>query len=226
MTTIPRLRAMALAAAVLAGAACGSESSLSPTGASSIDSRRGATINGRVTSSSRAASEMVAGAMATTSVTVTVVGTNISTVVDGDGQFTLTGVPPGDVTLRFTSGATSATITLPAVAATDRITVRVSLNGNSARIESIVRRNDDDDDEDDDEDDDDEDDDNEVEGRVSNLTGTCPALTFVVRGVTVTTNSATRFRDPCTRIANGIRVEAEGRRQNGTLIATEVEIDD
>ncbi|MGH9220190.1 MAG: DUF5666 domain-containing protein [Vicinamibacterales bacterium] len=157
---------------------------------------------------------------------MTVVGTDISTVVSGDGEFTLTRVPPGDVQLRFAGSGVSATVMLAGVSATDRITVTISLNGNNARLESERRQRDDDDEDDDDEDDDDDVD--ELEGSVSNLSGTCPALTFSVRATTVRTNGVTRFTDgPCSRIANGVRLEVEGRRQpDGAILATEVEFDD
>jgi hypothetical protein len=37
-----------------------------------------------------------------------------------------------------------------------------------------------------------------IEGRVSNLTGACPAITFTVDGRQVATDSSTRFTDrPC-----------------------------
>jgi hypothetical protein len=153
--------------------------------------------------------------MATNRVTVTVAGTDISTVVDGNGEFTLTGVPPGDVQLRFAGSGVSATIMLTGVSATDRITVTISLNGNGARLESERREREDEDD-----------DANELEGRVSNVSGTCPALSFTVSATTVRTNGVTRFKDgPCVQIANGVRVEVEGSRQpDGSILATEVEL--
>lgn len=54
------------------------------------------------------------------------------------------------------------------------------------------------------------------------------SLTFTVPRTTVKTNSATVFEHGlCTRIANGTRVEVEGRRQaDGTIVAAEVEIED
>lgn len=214
-----RLIAGVLLAAGLA-AACSSDSS--PTSPTGSGRSRGAVITGRVTGmSSRAASSDTATTMATSRVTVTVVGTDISTVVDGGGEFTLTGVPPGDVQLRFVGQGVSATVTLTGVSATDRITVTIALNGNAARLESERRQRDDDDD-------DEDDGDVERQGAVSNLSGLCPALTFTVQGTTVRTNSMTRFSGgPCTRIANGIRVEVEGPREfDGSIFATEVEIDD
>ena len=203
--------------------ACGSTGSSSPTAPSATGTSRGAVISGRVTGASIGTTPTgVSSTMATTRVTVTIVGTNISTVTDGNGQFTLTGVPPGDVRLKFSGSGTDATITLTGVSATDRITIIISLNGSGARVESEDR------DRDDEDDDSDDDNDNEVKGIVSNLGGSCPALTFAVQGTTVQTNSATKFKDgPCSRLANGRRVEAEGRRQtNGTILATEVELDD
>jgi Domain of unknown function (DUF5666) len=207
---------------VLAAAVgCGSEGSLTPTAPSATRTSRGAVIMGRVTGASTPAMAPAGEitTMATTTVTVTVVGTNISTVVDGTGQFTLTGVPPGDVRLKFSGSGVDATIMLTGVSATDRITITVSLNGGRARVESEERHDDDDEDEDDE-----DDDDNELEGAVSNLSGTCPTLTFTVQRTTVKTNGTTKFERPCSRIANGTRVEVEGRRQaDGSILATEVD---
>lgn len=218
MTRISNLCVVALMAILTATAVgCGSDASFSPTAPSAIGASRGAMIMGRVTGVSTAVTAPSAfSTMAETRVTVTIVGTNISTVVDGNGQFTLTGVPPGDVRLKFSGSGIDATITLTGVSATDRITITVSLNGNAARVESEDRDDDDDEEED------------ELEGTVSNLSGSCPTLTFTVQRTTVKTNSATVFEHgSCTRIVNGTRVEVEGRRQaDGTIVATEVEIED
>jgi Domain of unknown function (DUF5666) len=97
------------------------------------------------------------------------------------------------------------------------IIITVSLNGNAARVESEQQEHDDNDEHA-----------NEVKGVVSNLSGSCVTLTFTVQSTTVKTNGATKFEDgPCTRIANGTRVEVEGTRQaDGTILATEVELND
>ena len=156
---------------------------------------------------------MVVSTLASTTVTVTIVGTDITSAVDGKGDFQLTGVPPGDVTLKFTNDKGSAIITLQGVAVGDRIHIVVTLNGSSAKVESEDR-------------DDDDEDDNEVKGVVSDRIGTCPAITFTVNGVRVTTSMATKFEDPCTQITNGKRVEVDGTRQpDGSLAATKVEFD-
>jgi hypothetical protein len=68
----------------------------------------------------------------------------------------------------------------------------------------------------------------ELEGRVESLAGTCPAVTFRVRGVTVFTTEDTRFSDGrCQDLRNGESVDVKGRRQaDGRVYALEVEIDD
>ena len=203
-----RFRLLPAILCVIACAACGeSSASLSPTGPTrSNGARNGAVISGRVSGVGLSPSTIDATTASSTSTTlrVTIMGTNISTMVDGTGQFTLNGVPPGTVTITFTGDRVSASITLNNVAVGDEIRIDVRLNGNSARVESENRgRRDDDEDDDDDEA-------NEVEGVVSGLTGTCPALAFAVGTRVVITNSATRFDDPCSSIRNGVRIEARG----------------
>lgn len=67
---------------------------------------------------------------------------------------------------------------------------------------------------------------NEVEGRISGLTGTCPSLTFTIGTTTVTTSGSTAFSGVvCTALANGAKVEVEGTLTGTTLAATTVELD-
>lgn len=68
----------------------------------------------------------------------------------------------------------------------------------------------------------------ELKGTVSGLTGTCPAITFVVLGSTVITSPTTDFHEGrCAGIANGDQVEVRGTRQsNGTILADRVDDDD
>lgn len=67
----------------------------------------------------------------------------------------------------------------------------------------------------------------EIEGVVSERTGTCPAITFSVAGVRIATGAETRFEDgTCADIAQGRKVEVDGVRQkDGGLKATEIELD-
>lgn len=214
----PRLSVVIAIGACVTAVACGSTSPTAPGSSSRFFGLGGAVITGHVNGIPVAATSQSTGveALASTTATVTIVGTDITTAIDGQGNFQLTGVPPGDVTLKFTSNGASATITLQGVGVGDRIHIVVTLNGNSARLDDEHR----------DDDDGDDDDDNEIEGLVAGLMGVCPAITFTVNGVTVTTSMVTRFEAPCSQITNGRRVEVDGMRQpNGSIAATEVEFD-
>jgi hypothetical protein len=65
----------------------------------------------------------------------------------------------------------------------------------------------------------------ELNGRVSNLAGACPALTFVVEGVPVVTTSQTTFKKvSCDRLESNDRVRVRGLRiGDGPVDAREVE---
>jgi hypothetical protein len=75
-----------------------------------------------------------------------------------------------------------------------------------------------------DDDDDDDGDGVRIRGVVSALSGSCPALRFVVQGATVTTSSRTDFRrGNCSHVANGVEVQVEGTRQgDGQITARSV----
>ena len=66
----------------------------------------------------------------------------------------------------------------------------------------------------------------ELDGPLSGLTGTCPAMQFTVQGRVVTTSSQTNFRGGgCNHLVNGLRVEVEGDQQaNGTVAARDVRL--
>lgn len=65
----------------------------------------------------------------------------------------------------------------------------------------------------------------EIEGALSGLSGTCPAVRFGVNGFQIVTSGATEFKNGgCSALKNGDKVKVEGVRQaNGTVLATEVE---
>jgi len=69
----------------------------------------------------------------------------------------------------------------------------------------------------------------EVEGKISELSGTgsCPSLTFKVGTTTVTTSASTTFSGvTCAALANGTEVEVEGTKQaNGSIAAASVKLD-
>jgi hypothetical protein len=66
-----------------------------------------------------------------------------------------------------------------------------------------------------------------LEGKLSDLSGKCPALTFLVDGQSVRTNGQTRFTGgDCDKVKKNSRVEITGERQSdGVVLATRVAIE-
>jgi hypothetical protein len=209
------LFAIGIVTAAVGGACGNSEMSLSPTAPSSVGTSAGAVISGRVSGVTAAATSMgTLSVMESQALTVSVVGTNISTTINGTGQFTLSGVPAGTVQLKFSGSGVDATVTLSGVTATDRIDITVNVTGGNARVESERRGNGNGNGR------------TELNGPVASLNGGgCPAVSFMVQGTRVTTNSATVFDDiTCATLANGVQVEVEGQRQaDGSVLASRVE---
>jgi hypothetical protein len=219
--------------AILA-AACSQAGSSSPTSPSVTRgggaSSTGATITGTVNgiALSTLSSSDVATALASLPVTVTVVGTSISTTVDRNGRFQLTNVPTGDVQLNFKGTGLDATLMVKGVQTGDQINITLRLTDNSIRIEADRRqpradRDDEDSDRDSDRDSDGRNGTGDFRGAVSNLTGTCPSITFNLSGMTgvaFKTGTATRFDSACASIQNNLTVEVRGQRQG-----TEVQVD-
>lgn len=233
MTDMIRRRSSVILAAIAAAAVAGACS-----GSVSGPSGGGAQISGRVTNvaavgSRSSGSSLTALTTGTPTVAsngsstlkVTITGTNIQSEVDGSGRFELNGVPPGAVEIVFSGDGVSATMRITGIEEGDRIEIEVRLEGNRVMVDSERRDHDDDDDEDEDDDENEEENDEfETGGTVSGLTGTCPALTFTLADRTVMTSRGTQFKDECSRIQNGSRVEVEGRLNGTTITATEVEL--
>jgi Domain of unknown function (DUF5666) len=215
---------MVMAAAL--GSACSqsgtptSPSSLSSTSTASpsapaAPSATGATIIGQVSGTSSTSSASTAmRPQGSAGLTVTVAGTNISTTVDGSGNFTLSGVPPGDVTLQFTGSGTNATITLSGLTAGQTIQITVTINGSQASFDegghgqnSSV----------------------ELEGLIQSID--VAGSTLVVDGVTVSVSSATTITHGSTtltlsQLQVGQRVHVRGTNQNGTVAASTIMLQD
>ena len=218
-----------VAVAAMMTVACGGASSISPTAPTSAAGASGtAVITGQVSgvTSVTAAASTQQSLNAAKPVTVTVVGTGISTGVDGAGRFTLTGVPAGDVQLKIEGNGANAVVTISGVSPSDRIEISVSVSGSSAHVDSEHRGNDGANHDADDDGPNHDTTEAEANGVVAALTGKCPALTFTLGTTTVKTSPSTRFADSsCSLIANGKRVEAKGPRQaDGSIAATKVEV--
>ena len=193
--------------------ACGGRGG-SPTAPSGTNANgAGAMITGSVQGAAGAMTAAGSGA-ALTGVTVTVVGTNISTAVDAGGRFTLTNVPVGTVQLQLTGGGANATVTISTVEASQTIDVVVAVSGSSASVESEVRSGTGE---------------AQLEGRIESLPPTMPSLTFKAAGRTVRTDGSTRFVEGGTTrafadLGIGMRIHAKGSLTGDSFTATEVRL--
>jgi hypothetical protein len=144
------LRLLAIVFCVIAFAACDDNDNFAsshPTGPTftnrlsgppSINSlSTGAVITGRISGSDLSQIDQSGGV---TAPRVGIAPPGISTVVGRDGNFTLSGVPPGTVTLIFTDNGVSAGILLTNVGVNQLIVLDVRVNGGVATIESEHRR--------------------------------------------------------------------------------------
>jgi hypothetical protein len=193
-------------------AAC-SSSSTSPSGS-------GATINGSIATGLTAqrvtSGPSPAAFPSSDSLKVTVVGSTMSTSVDGNGHFTLSHVPSGDVVLRFDGTGTSATVTVSSVQDGQTVTIVVSVRGNTAELDSDDRQGD-------------TNGQQQLEGRIDSMPPVSAANTFVIDGTIVETNGSTTFVNGSTTaafadLAVGVRVHVSGTADGAKLLATRIEI--
>lgn len=131
--------ATVVAFALLFVTACGKSSSpLGPSGASSTGSP-GASITGTVTGTASGSAAGYTKLDNTSGISVTIAGTNLTVAVDSNGKFVFTGVPAGTVQLIFTAGGVTSTITLEGVQATDTISIKVTIKGTAAALDTEER---------------------------------------------------------------------------------------
>jgi len=198
-------------------AACGGEGTLSSPIAPS--SSAGASIYGTISGSARSAALTIESGsfslLDAHGVTVSVAGTGISTVADNRGQFTLTNVPTGTVQLNFTGPGANATVTLTGVGPEDKVQITVTVNGNSAHVDSerhsAPANNK-----------------REFQGRITSLDTT--GQSFQIPGLTVKTTATTVIRHgdrtmQFSELRVGDHVEARGTLDATTLTATEVKVE-
>jgi hypothetical protein len=228
-TAIVRLTVVAVATI---SAACGGDAgtAMTPAGPTSVgvSGTGGAVIVGRVNSVGSAppavmatdrSSAARASTMATTNLRVTVAGTSVSSQVDGAGQFTLTGVPPGTVQLRFSGSGSDATVTLTGVEADDRIEITVTLNGNAARLNSDRRSK---------SNNGNSNNGNEVVGFVTSINAGARSFQAAGQTVMVPLNAVIRHGNRSLSFSDlkvGDHVQVKGSRVNGTVTATEVKVE-
>lgn len=68
----------------------------------------------------------------------------------------------------------------------------------------------------------------EVEGTVSELSGSCPDITFKIAETRVVTKEKTKYDDgTCNDVANGATVEVKGKlSEDGTMSAWKIDLDE
>ncbi len=202
--------------AAFGAAACGD----SPTEPSSSGSS--VTVNGNIVSfanggagSQNSSTSSVSSVTVPAGIRITIVGTNITVDVRGDGTFTLTNVPSGNVVLQITGPGVNATITLNDLQTGQLVTITVNVNGATAEVDSDRRS---------------KGGEEQLEGRVESLPPTTPAGDFIVAGRTVRTTATTTIRrgdDSAGVFADlvlGYRVHVKGNTAGGVLVAREVKI--
>src|SRR5258705_51629 len=211
------MKRIILAAMIVAVTACGGNGSLSPVGhsSSSAGASISGTVSGNAVTATRALDGGTFGMLASSSVTVSIAGTNISTTTDGQGQFTLNNVPEGTVTLNFTAPGASATITLSGIGPDDKVQIMVPLTGNTAHVDSEPHSKPDKGK-------------GEFQGRISSIDAT--AKSFQIPGMTIKTTATTTIRHgnrtvPFADLKVGDHIQAKGTKDGTTLTATEIKVE-
>lgn len=210
------IRRVLLMLTLAGGVAACSSSMTSP-------STTGATITGSVSASSPSsgpADELAfadsAAADSTPVLVVTVEGTKIQVTADANGNFTLTGVPVGDIKLRFRGTGVDSIVIVPAVEGGQTITIVVTITGGSAELDLDDRSGT-------------ADGLLQLEGRIESLPPVTAADTFILNGKTVVTNTSTVFTDHGSNttfaaLAVGVRVHVAGTASGDTIVASKVMI--
>lgn len=147
--------------------------------------------------------------------TVSVTGTNVSSPVDGSGNFTLSGVPTGDDDLHISGGSSDAHVHVSGVTENEHINVNLTVSGTTATVEDSDRES--------------ENNEAEIEGLVSAIDTTAHTLT--VRGKTVSVPTGTPIMHGNTAIAFaqikvGDRVHIHGTNTSAGITATKVTVQD
>jgi hypothetical protein len=204
-----------LAVVGLIAAACGGNAALSSVGPSSASA--GASISGIVRGTavtptpSRTLSENTFATLDSRSgVTISVIGTGISTNADNQGQFTLDNVPSGTVVLNFSAPGSNATATLQGVGPGDRVQITVTVNGNNAHIDSEHHNN------------------GEISTRITSIDS--GNKSFQAGNWTIKTTGSTVIRHGSKTVQfsdlkSGDHVQVRGTRDGSTVTATEIKVE-
>jgi hypothetical protein len=202
-------------ALIVVTAACGG--SKSPVAPDASQGTPGASTSATIIGSVKGATSPMLGAgwgAAISGVTVSVVGTSISSGLDAAGQFRLSDVPAGDVQLKFTGGGVDSTVPVPQVQTAQTITLVVAVSGSTASLEAERRSGASG---------------AELEGRIESLPPTMAAGMLNVGGWTVTTQASTRFEQggvvrTFADLEIGMRVHVTGQTSGSSTMASLITI--
>ncbi|HEU4694834.1 MAG TPA: DUF5666 domain-containing protein [Vicinamibacterales bacterium] len=205
---IGTLAVLSMAALTAIGCGSSSKSPIAPTSTGGS----GAVITGTVRSggASIAASTSAAGQ----GVTVSVVGTNVRSGIDAAGRFSLSGVPAGDLQLKFTGTGVDATLSISQVQSSQTIDLVVNLAGSFATLEAERR---------------DSSGEVQLEGRIESLPPTMAANTLKVSGNTIVTDGSTRIvrggaDRPFSDLEVGMRVHVVARPSGSNFQAVSITV--
>ena len=179
----------------------------------------GATISGTVSGPGGAASAGSAIRPLATSLTVQVVGTSIAVTVSADGRFVLTGVPAGDIELRFTGPGTDAILKVTGVGAAEKVELIVVVSGSTAMVQTQYREGGGDGKQ-------------SVNGTISGLGGTAADFWFTIGSRTIRGDTATQFfgdgdrPDSFASLHDGVRVEVKAETRGTGLYAVRIHVND
>jgi len=152
--------------------------------------------------------------MATQGVTVTIVGSSVSTVADSQGQFTLTNVPPGTVQLNFSNGTSSATVTISGIGPDDHVQVAVTLSGGAARVDSEHHSS--------------PDNNGEFDGRITSIDPGTQSFKVSSTTIKVPATAVIRHGGQMVHFADlkvGDHVQVRGAKDGSTITATEIKVE-
>ena len=205
-----RIGALAVVCMTLTAIGCGgsSKSPIAPTSTGGS----GAVITGTVRSGG--ASIAASTSAADHGVSVSVVGTNVRSGLDAAGRFSLTGVPAGDLQLKFTGSGVDATLPVSQVQTSQTIELVVNLTGSFATLESERRESAGE---------------VQLEGRVESLPPTMADKTLKVSGNTILTDGSTRIvrggaDRPFSDLEIGMRVHVVARPSGSNYLAVSITV--
>jgi Domain of unknown function (DUF5666) len=205
-----RIGALAVLSIAVTAVGCGG-SSKSPTAPTSTGGS-GAVITGTVRSGG--ASIAASTSAADQGVSVSVVGTNVRSGLDATGRFSLSGVPAGDLQLKFTGTGVDATLPVSQVQASQTIELVVNLAGSFATLESERRQSSGD---------------VQLEGRIESLPPTMDPNTLKLSGNTIVTDGSTRIvrggaDRPFSDLEVGMRVHVVARPSGSNYLAQSITV--